>query len=30
VLKGVQLGIVNRAQNNHGLFKILPLVNAHL
>jgi len=29
VLKGVQLGVVNRAQNNHGIFKILPLVNAH-
>lgn len=29
VLKGVQLGVINRAQNNHGILKILPLINAH-
>jgi hypothetical protein len=29
VLNGVQIGVLNRAQNNKGLAKILPLINAH-
>jgi hypothetical protein len=29
VLKGLQIGVLNRAQNNHGILRILPLVNAH-
>lgn len=30
VLKGVQLGLVNIARNNHGLARVLPILNAHL
>src|SRR5207249_9551666 len=30
VLKGVQLGVLNRAKNNRGIFRILPVLNAHL
>jgi len=28
-LKGVQLGLINIADNNKNIFRILPLVNAH-
>jgi hypothetical protein len=28
-LHGAQLGILNRAQNNHGLLRLLPLLNVH-
>ncbi len=30
VLKGIQLGLLNRALNNKAPFKVLPLVNLHL
>jgi len=29
-LHGVQLGLINNARNNRGLFRVLPLVNVHL
>ena len=29
VLNGLQLGVLNRAQNNRGIWRMLPLVNAH-
>jgi hypothetical protein len=29
VLNGLQLGVLNRAQNNRGVWRMLPLVNAH-
>jgi hypothetical protein len=28
-VKGLQLGVINRAQNNRGILKVLPLMNAH-
>jgi hypothetical protein len=28
-LHGVQLGLLNRAGNNRGIFRWLPLLNAH-
>jgi hypothetical protein len=28
-LSGVQLGVVNIAQNNHGMLRALPILNAH-
>jgi len=28
-LKGVQLGLLNRAQNNRGILRMLPIANAH-
>jgi hypothetical protein len=30
VLKGIQLGLVNIARNNHGIARVLPILNAHL
>ena len=30
VLKGIQVGVLNRAKNNRGIFRILPVLNAHL
>jgi hypothetical protein len=29
-LNGVQVGILNRAQNNRAPFQILPVLNVHL
>ncbi|HVH69209.1 MAG TPA: hypothetical protein VM716_15175 [Gemmatimonadales bacterium] len=29
-LRGVQIGVINRAKNNKAPFKILPIVNVHL
>jgi hypothetical protein len=29
VLNGIQIGVLNRAQNNRGVWRMLPLLNAH-
>ncbi len=29
-LHGVQLGIINNARNNRGLFRVLPFINVHM